>query len=147
MSNLSINVHPGPSYEVKTLTFNRAFADPREALNCVRQFFGIEDEPKKKRFTRDEILEAARQCVSGDREQDYGNPEYSFTVIAELWTVYLRGIGILNENDSIYPRDVAALMTLFKMARVATGHNKADNWIDAAGYAACGGEIESRLTE
>jgi hypothetical protein len=38
-------------------------------------------------------------------------------------------------------------MVLFKVARVATGHNKEDNWIDAAGYAACGGEIESKVLE
>ena len=24
-----------------------------------------------------------------------------------------------------------------------TGRNKSDNWIDAAGYAACGGEVEN----
>lgn len=41
----------------------------------------------------------------------------------------------------IEAEDVAAMMVMFKMARVATGQNKVDNWIDAAGYAACGGEI------
>ena len=28
------------------------------------------------------------------------------------------------------------------LARIATGHGKADNWIDLAGYAVCGGELE-----
>lgn len=28
------------------------------------------------------------------------------------------------------------------LACIATGHDKADNWIDLAGYAACGGELE-----
>ena len=32
---------------------------------------------------------------------------------------------------------------MFKVARIATGHGKADNWIDLAGYAACGGELEA----
>lgn len=36
-----------------------------------------------------------------------------------------------------------AMMCLFKLARIATGHGKADNWIDLAGYAACGGELEA----
>lgn len=31
-------------------------------------------------------------------------------------------------------------MALFKIARIATGHGKADNWVDLAGYAACVGE-------
>ena len=35
------------------------------------------------------------------------------------------------------------MMVLFKMARVATGSYSADSWVDAAGYAACGGEIGS----
>lgn len=42
----------------------------------------------------------------------------------------------------ILPTDVAAMMGLFKIARIATGHRKADNWVDLAGYAACGGELE-----
>lgn len=39
-------------------------------------------------------------------------------------------------------KDVAAMLGLLKIARIATGHGKADNWIDLAGYAACGGELE-----
>lgn len=35
------------------------------------------------------------------------------------------------------------MMCLFKIARIATGHGKADNWVDLAGYAACGGELEA----
>ena len=39
---------------------------------------------------------------------------------------------------------VAALLALLKIARIATGHGKSDNWVDLAGYAACGGELQSR---
>lgn len=83
---------------------------------------------------REEILAAAQRCVCGDREQDYGSPESNFGRIAALWSVYL--------GADIYPRDVAAMLALLKIARIASGHAKADNWIDLAGYAACGGEIE-----
>lgn len=92
-------------------------------------------------MTRKEILEAAEKCVCGDRDQDYGTPENSFRVIGLLWEDYLKGKYGAGEVF-ILPQDVAAMMVLFKIARVATGHNKSDNWIDAAGYAACGGEIE-----
>ena len=85
-------------------------------------------------MNRTEILEAAQRCVCGDREQDYGSPESNFTRIAALWSIYL--------GEEIYPRDVAAMLALLKIARIASGHAKADNWIDLAGYAACGGEIE-----
>lgn len=39
---------------------------------------------------RSEILEAARRCVCGEREQDYGTPENNFETIGLLWGVYLR---------------------------------------------------------
>lgn len=90
---------------------------------------------------REEILDAAKRCVCGDREQDYGSPERNFELIAGLWADYLHGIGV--NLDFLEPHDVAAMLALLKIARIASGHAKADNWIDLAGYAACGGEIES----
>ena len=86
-------------------------------------------------MTREEILDRARVCVCGDREQDYGSPESNFSRIAGLWTYYL--------GHHVEARDVAAMLALLKIARIASGHAKDDNWVDLAGYAACGGEIES----
>lgn len=90
---------------------------------------------------REEILDTAKKCVCGDREQDYGSPENNFRTIANLWTDYL-----LAKPDSldIQPTDVAAMLALLKIARIASGHAKEDNWIDLAGYAACGGELEAK---
>lgn len=88
---------------------------------------------------RTEILEAAKRCVCGDREQDYGRPEDSFGTIAALWDAYL-GEAL---QFQLSPKDVAAMLALLKIARIASGHAKEDNWIDLAGYAACGGEIET----
>ena len=90
---------------------------------------------------REEILDAAKRCVCGDREQDYGRPEKNFELIAALWADYLQGLGV--NIDFLEPYDVAAMLALLKIARIATGHAKEDNWIDLAGYAACGGEIET----
>ena len=90
-------------------------------------------------MTRAEILDAAKQCVCGDRDEQYGSPEQSFEAIADLWTSYLKTKGIA--KTWISPADAAAMMALFKIARIATGQAKADNWIDLAGYAACGGEL------
>lgn len=93
-------------------------------------------------MTRIEILESAEKCVCGDRDEQYGSPEQSFEAIADLWGAYLHARGCEFQRwFPIGPEDVAAMMVLFKMARVATGQEKDDNWIDAAGYAACGGEI------
>lgn len=90
---------------------------------------------------RTEILEAARKCVCGDREQDYGSPESNFERIAKMWEIYLSG---KETYVSIEPHDVAAMLALLKIARIASGNAKDDNWIDLAGYAACGGEIEGK---
>lgn len=93
---------------------------------------------------REEILDAAKRCVCGDREQDYGSPENNFQTIADLWAVYLAEKCVSDRVDVlILPEDVAAMLALLKIARIASGHAKEDNWIDLAGYAACGGEIET----
>lgn len=92
--------------------------------------------------TRRSILRDAERCVAGEREQDYGSPENSFAVIGKLWGIYLEEKCLRDGHITILPEDTAALMCLFKTARVATGHGKTDNWVDLAGYAACGGEIE-----
>lgn len=88
---------------------------------------------------RAEILEKAKRCVTGDREQDYGSPENNFKIIAEFWSAYT--------GCEIKSKDVAAMLALMKIARIKSGHAKSDNWIDLAGYAACGGEIEDNVTD
>lgn len=92
-------------------------------------------------MTRAEILKSAERCVCTDRNQQYGEPEDNFRIIAALWNVYLFGRGA---KSQLKPADVGAMMALFKLGRIATGGDKADNFIDLAGYAACAGEI---LTE
>lgn len=105
------------------------------------------EEPAQEKVTRETVLNAAKRCVCGDREQDYGSPENNFRTIASMWNSYLYGAGLMENHDptvwkGIKPKDVAAMLALLKIARIASGHAKADNWIDLAGYAACGGEIE-----
>lgn len=57
-----------------------------------------------------------------------------------LWSVYLCARGM---EHPLGAADVGAMMALFKLGRIATGGNKADNFIDLAGYAACAGEIST----
>lgn len=96
-------------------------------------------------MTRTEILEAARGCVCGDREEDYGSPEDSFTTIAFFWETYIRARCVGPDTIvEVLPEDVAAMMALLKIARITSGAGKADNWVDLAGYAACGGELDTR---
>lgn len=85
---------------------------------------------------RADILNTANKIVNGERQEDYGSPEDNFIKIGVLWSTYL-GVAITAE-------DVAAMMILLKTARISSGQTKVDNWVDIAGYAACGGEIQTR---
>ena len=87
---------------------------------------------------RIEILTKAEEIVTGEREDQYGSPEDSFSLISEFWSDYL-GVDIVAE-------DVAAMMILMKLARIRGG-GSLDSWIDIAGYAACGGEIFENSNE
>ena len=90
-------------------------------------------------ITRKDILQTAEKMVNGDRQDDYGTPENNFSRIADLWRAYLGS----KPAASINAVDVAAMLALLKIARIASGHGKSDNWIDLAGYAACGGELQT----
>ena len=92
-------------------------------------------------MTRAEILDEAKNIVTGFRETSYGSPEDNFELIAELWTAYVHKRWSLSRVQYICAEDVTNMMILLKVARNATGRGKDDNYIDIAGYAACGGEL------
>lgn len=108
-------------------------------FSCDQHKFKIREEKKSKIQNNDEIrrliLDKAKQCVCGDRDEQYGDPKKSFALIAELWQVYL--------GVTIKPKDAAIMMTLFKIARTKYKH-KLDNYIDMAGYAAIAGELADK---
>ena len=82
---------------------------------------------------RAELLLTVSKIVEQDRQATHGRPEDSFTRIARLWSAYL--------DFEIQPHDVAAPMALLKLARIRENPAHDDNWIDLAGYAACGAEV------
>lgn len=108
---------------------------------CGEKLFPIEEQtetPEPK--TRAEILDAAKQCVCKDRNDQYGSPEDNFRTIAKMWSAYFTAK--FGHEVEIDPHDVAVAMSMLKIARIATGKPKADNWIDGTGYLACGGELQ-----
>ena len=121
---------------------------PIEGIAVEAEKLETEDEPDEgegeaKKLTRAAVLEKARACVCGEREQDYGSPEDSFGCIAELWEAYLRAACVSPDSVvRVTPTDVAMLMALLKIARVGTSFvgGTADSFVDLAGYAACGAE-------
>lgn len=88
-------------------------------------------------MTRKQILEKAINCTTGQRQEDYGTPEDNFSRIARLWSAY--------QGDKCYTAaDVAVMLALLKIARIKNSPIHMDNWVDLAGYAACGGEIADK---
>lgn len=87
-------------------------------------------------YDRSFVLDSAKSCVCKDRQNQYGPPEDSFATIAAMWEAYLK--------VPVRAHDVAAMMILLKVARIKNAPFKIDNWVDGAGYAACGGEIATQ---
>lgn len=98
-------------------------------------------------WTREKVLDTAKQYICGPREEAYGSPEEGFKLTATLWETYLRSRCVPpGYVISIEPEDVAIMMALLKISRLAATPDHMDGWIDIAGYAALGGEISQRFT-
>ena len=87
-------------------------------------------------WTRSSVLDTAKQYVTKDRDATHGNMEDNFREIAELWTQYT--------GHTLHSSDVAVMMALLKIARLKSNKDNPDNWVDACGYLACGGELVAR---
>ena len=90
--------------------------------------------------TAQQTLQTAAEAIGGPRNADYGNPADDFRTQAEMFSSYLSRAN--GQSVIVTASDIAALMILVKLARQAH-RPKADNWIDAAGYAACGAQCDA----
>lgn len=77
-----------------------------------------------------DCLDEAKQTICGERQDQYGNPEDSFAVIAIFWSIYLAA----KLKEDISRDDVAMLMILMKVAR-EMNTPKRDNMVDICRYA------------
>lgn len=85
-----------------------------------------------------DALTEAGNIINGERQDSYGNPEDSFSIIAGYWTIYLeaRCRGFIVNEPIVRPVDVANMMILFKQARKLGQKPCRDNYIDSIGYEA-----------
>ena len=92
-------------------------------------------------MNREECLNKAKEYVLGQRENEYGTPKKNFSKIAKLWSAY--------KEIEFSALDVAIMMSLLKIARIAGTSPTDDSFVDLAGYAACACEIfeESKARE
>ncbi len=82
------------------------------------------------------ILREAEQAVTKDRNATHGEPEDTFGSIARVWSARL--------GVELRPDQVCIMLMDLKTCRAWTNPAHPDNWIDGAGYAACGGELALR---
>ena len=120
---------------------NKLIREARKLILSLLEKKAADARQEPEPWTRQRVLREAEKCVCGQREQDYGTPEDSFEMIGNLWTVYL------DYATKIDAHDVAAMMALLKIARIAKSPDHMDSWCDLAGYASCGGEIAGKETE
>lgn len=83
---------------------------------------------------REEVLQSAGTLINGDRHADYGSAWDNHKRIADIWSVILK--------QPVTPSQVALCMVGVKIARLVNDPSKADSWVDIAGYAALGSEME-----
>lgn len=83
---------------------------------------------------RENVLYLAKECVTKDRQSNYGTPENNFAEIGKMWGLYLG-------QEAIRPDQVAMMMAILKIVRTKGNPEYADNYIDLAGYAACAAEV------
>ena len=84
-------------------------------------------------MNRTKILQDAMQAVTVDRAATHGKPEDTFSAIAALWSARL--------GQTITPAQVCIMLIDLKTARAWGNPGHGDNWVDMAGYSACGGEL------
>ncbi len=92
-------------------------------------------------YTLGQSLDEAKQIITGERQDSYGNPEDSFQLIADYWTTYIlecikRSGSMVGANFKLTALDTGHMMILFKIARCSGQQPKRDNYIDIQGYAA-----------
>ena len=90
-----------------------------------------------------EICARASELTGGDREQQHGPKRANFDNVAGHWNWWLSARGLLKPGVMLTAVDVAHMMAGHKQARTLTGDFNFDDLIDAAGYLACAGELQS----
>lgn len=102
--------------------------DEQEIIRNFRK--GIEEGMKS--GMKSETLKRADEIIHGERQDQYGDPEDSFDLIADYWNAY-----ILKKTEvCLDAADVAIMLALMKIARMSGQEWQGDNAVDACGYLA-----------
>lgn len=102
---------------------------------------------------RGKVLLEALEVINGERQDQYGNPEDSFSLIAGFWDAFVYhkliklgvDLSVLDE-PIINKRDSVLMMSLFKHGREMY-QAKRDNLVDASGYLGIAGDMPAGRPE
>lgn len=130
------------------LQYDATVFPPENVVINTQDQLPLEDpipvDPKGIIRPKEQLLQEAIHIVCNDRNASYGDPNQDFKRTAELWTTYLRGIlerisvSGSTEGFKFEAHDVAIMIALLKISRLCWSPGKRDNWLDLAGYSACG---------
>lgn len=90
-----------------------------------------------------DVLGRALALVTGDRAAQHGDKMDNMANIARLAQAWLDIRA--DPGAPLSAVDAAVMMILVKLARTQSGAFNPDDWIDAAGYCAVGGEVAARM--
>jgi hypothetical protein len=91
---------------------------------------------------REAILSTASFLTSNDRNKTYGDCLANHRAFGELLNWWYNWRGVLQPKHPSH--DAAMVQVLTKIARIAVGNFKDDNYVDAAAYLAIAFECEAR---
>lgn len=83
-------------------------------------------------MTHPSILAQAAHIVDSDREQTYGDPARNLRTTANLWDDWLLARGW--SGPGLSTNDIAYMMVLLKLARLANNPTHHDSQVDVCGY-------------
>jgi len=82
------------------------------------------------------LLDKVRGLITGDRNASYGPPNADFDRTAGC----LNALGFRLAGKPLKGHHIAIIIAAVKLSRLMWSPEKEDNWVDLAGYAACGHE-------
>jgi len=150
-TTFNIKIPESPCSNCSNKDYPGAMIKTDKNFRCIE--CGKMIKPGSSSHSRGQILQEALETINGKRQDQYGDPEDSFELIADYWDVYITEKidqlmksgssleGIINFDFILTPKDVAMMMALLKIARESHQH-KRDNLRDAAGYLGIAGDME-----
>ena len=94
---------------------------------------------------RDEILDKAKELISGQRANDYGDAVDNHTRIAQGWNIIVAAA--IKSHGELTEQHIVLMMDWLKTSRLLNTIDHEDSWVDKAGYVGLGGEFSNQASD